>query len=170
MQVANWGCGAESVFDAVSLAEQYACTKNRDDPDAWTFYFRKDLFEPVVNPGSDKVATDLIYHQIIGGIRTGEYVCVQVRIKSNISNRFILSSNPHIKKSQIFMRFMAVTKRDISLAFSYVERNNRYQFSSRCVLAVRIFASLFALFSLRSRLKWGVLLNYEKRKLRDRRI
>lgn len=76
--MANWGCSAESVFDAVSLAEQYACTKNRDDSDAWNIYFRKDLFEPVVIPSGDKVATNLIYHQIIGGIRAGEYVCLQV--------------------------------------------------------------------------------------------
>ena len=76
--MANWGCGPESIFDAVSLAEQYACTKNIDDSDAWNMCFRKDLFEPVVVPAGDKVATDLIYHQIIGGIRSGEYFCRQV--------------------------------------------------------------------------------------------
>lgn len=78
LQVANWGCGAESVLDAVSLAEQYACTKKRDDSDAWNIYFRKDLFEPVIIPSGDKVATDLMYHQIIGGIRSGEYNCHEV--------------------------------------------------------------------------------------------
>lgn len=66
----------------MSLAEQYAQTKNKEDgPDTWKFYFRKDLFEPVVFSSGDKVATDLIYHQIIGGIRAGEYVCPQVRNK-----------------------------------------------------------------------------------------
>lgn len=78
LQVANWGCGSESVLDAASLAEQYARTKDRDDPDVWGFYLRKDLFEPAINPNNDKVATNLIYHQIIGGILTGEYVCSQV--------------------------------------------------------------------------------------------
>ena len=78
LQVANWGCGSESVLDAASLAEQYARTKDRDDPDVWGFYLRKDLFEPVINPNNDKVDTNLINHQIIGGILTGEYVCSQV--------------------------------------------------------------------------------------------
>ena len=82
LQVANWGCGAESVFDAVSLAEQYASTKNRDDSDVWNLFLRKDLFEPVVNPSSDRVATNLLYHQIVGGIRSGEYVCSQVKRKT----------------------------------------------------------------------------------------
>lgn len=88
LQVANWGCGSESVLDAASLAEQYARTKNRDDPDVWGFYLRKDLFEPVINPNNDKVATNLIYHQIIGGILTGEYVCSQVNWIKETKNNF----------------------------------------------------------------------------------
>lgn len=79
-QVANWGCGNESVLDAVSLAEQYACSKTLNESGAWHLFFRKDLFAPTENISIDKVATNLIYHQIVGGIRAEEYIC-EVRTK-----------------------------------------------------------------------------------------
>lgn len=98
-QVANWGCGAESVFDAVSLAEQYASTKNRDDSDVWNLFLRKDLFEPVVNPSSDKVATNLLYHQIVGGIRSGEYVCSQKDdLCDIIAKRYYIENGPEMEE------------------------------------------------------------------------
>jgi len=98
-QVANWGCGAESVLDAVSLAEQYACTKKRDDSDAWNIYFRKDLFEPVIIPSGDKAATDLIYHQIIGGIRSGEYNCHEsADLVDIIAKRYYIENGPEMKE------------------------------------------------------------------------
>ena len=78
MQVANWGCGNESVLDAVSLAEQYAITKGQYSRGAWQLFLRKDLMEPSLRPSDDKVATDLIYHQILGGVREEEYICNKV--------------------------------------------------------------------------------------------
>lgn len=98
-QVANWGCGSESVLDAASLAEQYARTKDRDDPDVWGFYLRKDLFEPVIKPNNDKVATNLIYHQIIGGILTGEYVCSQEEdLFDIIAKRYYIENGPEMEE------------------------------------------------------------------------
>lgn len=75
LQVSNWGCGEESVLDAVSLAEQYACSKKLSDPNDWHLFLRKDLFAPTDNDSGDKVAIDLIYHQIVGGIHAEEYIC-----------------------------------------------------------------------------------------------
>ena len=75
LQVSNWGCGEESVLDAVSLAEQYACSKKLSDPNDWHLFLRKDLFGPTDNLSGDKVAIDLIYHQIVGGIHAEEYIC-----------------------------------------------------------------------------------------------
>ncbi|XP_074634080.1 myosin-VIIa-like isoform X1 [Acropora palmata] len=102
-QVANWGCGTESIFDAVSLAEQYAQTKIKEDgPDTWKIYFRKDLFEPVVLSSGDKVATDLIYHQIIGGIRAGEYVCPQEKELINlIAKRYYIENGPEMEDGEL---------------------------------------------------------------------
>ena len=75
LQVSNWGCGEESVLDAVSLAEQYACSKKLSDPNDWHLFLRKDLFAPNDNLSGDKVAIDLIYRQIVGGIHAEEYIC-----------------------------------------------------------------------------------------------
>lgn len=101
-QVANWGCGNESIFDAVSLAEQYAHTKNREDQDAWKFYFRKDLFEPVVFSSGDNVATDLIYHQIIGGIQAGEYVCPKQKdLIDLIAKRYYIENGPDLEDGKL---------------------------------------------------------------------
>lgn len=62
-------------MDAVSLAEQYACSKKLSDPNDWHLFLRKDLFAPTDNLSLDKVAINLIYHQILGGIRAEEYIC-----------------------------------------------------------------------------------------------
>lgn len=82
--MSNWGCGEESVLDAVSLAEQYACSKKLSDPNDWHLFLRKDLFAPSDHLSSDKVAIDLIYHQIVGGIRAEEYIC---EVRHEISDR-----------------------------------------------------------------------------------
>lgn len=84
LQVSNWGCGNESVLDAVSLAEQYACSKKLSDPNDWHLFLRKDLFAPTDNLSGDKVAIDLIYHQIVGGIRAEEYIC---EVRHELLNR-----------------------------------------------------------------------------------
>lgn len=89
-QVANWGCGKESVLDAVSLAEQYACSKTLNESGAWHLFFRKDLFAPTENISIDKVATNLIYHQIVGGIRAEEYIC-EVRTKREKDVRVLIA-------------------------------------------------------------------------------
>ena len=78
-QIANWGCGNESVMDSIYIAEQYAKSKGRDDPNAWKLYIRRDLFPPRYDPSTDPVATDLTFAQIVGAIHMGEYKCDDVR-------------------------------------------------------------------------------------------
>lgn len=78
------------MLDAVSLAEQYACSKKLSDPNDWHLFFRKDLFSPTDNLSGDKVAIDLIYHQIVGGIRVEEYIC-EVRGQTGVSLHLSLS-------------------------------------------------------------------------------
>jgi len=97
-QVSNWGCGEESVLDAVSLAEQYACSKKLSDPNDWHLYLRKDLFAPTDNLSGDKVAIDLIYHQIVGGIHAEEYICEQQQMISIIAKRYYIEHGNEIKQ------------------------------------------------------------------------
>jgi len=98
-QVSNWGCGNESVLDAVSLAEQYACSKKLSDPNDWHLFLRKDLFAPTDNLSGDKVAIDLIYHQIVGGIRAEEYICEQQQMISIIAKRYYIENGHEIKEN-----------------------------------------------------------------------
>lgn len=98
-QVANWGCGNESVLDAVSLAEQYACSKTLNESGAWHLFFRKDLFAPTENISIDKVATNLIYHQIVGGIRAEEYICEQQEMIKIVAKRYYIENGPELQEN-----------------------------------------------------------------------
>ncbi|XP_078379190.1 myosin-VIIa-like isoform X1 [Oculina patagonica] len=100
-QVSNWGCGKESVLDAVSLAEQYACSKKLSDPNDWHLFFRKDLFAPTDNLSSDNVAIDLIYHQILGGIRVEEYICEHQEMINIVAKRYYIEYGQEIKENML---------------------------------------------------------------------
>ncbi|EDW04273.1 myosin-VIIa [Drosophila grimshawi] len=64
------GAGREHVLDAISSCEQ------RQLPDAnWKLYLRKELFSAWYDPAQDAHATQLIYKQIIVGLKCGEYRC-----------------------------------------------------------------------------------------------
>lgn len=70
------GSGFDHIMDAISQCEQYGKEMGETEKAAtWKLYFRKEIFTPWMNIPEDDTANNLIYHQIVRGLRHGEYKC-----------------------------------------------------------------------------------------------
>uniref|UniRef100_A0A6Q2XMF1 Myosin VIIBb n=1 Tax=Esox lucius TaxID=8010 RepID=A0A6Q2XMF1_ESOLU len=73
-KVWSLGSGRKHVMDAISQCEQEMRRKGEEEQHApWRLYFRKELFSPWHDSSIDAVSTDLIYRQIIRGLKSKEY-------------------------------------------------------------------------------------------------
>ncbi|KAG8034767.1 hypothetical protein G9C98_007843 [Cotesia typhae] len=64
--------------DSASTAEEIINTLSKSQAEhsvPWRLFLRKEIFAPWHDAALDPVATDLIYHQIIRGLKHGEYRC-----------------------------------------------------------------------------------------------
>ncbi|KJH51233.1 myTH4 domain protein [Dictyocaulus viviparus] len=122
-------------MDAISLCEQYAAEhgmqqKNGNAP--WRLFFRKEIFSPWHDAREDPIGTDLIYQQVLHGIKSGEYKCdKEEELASLIAQLYYVEEGPlevnHLE-NQIYKYLPIFELKKNKLANEYWTGSIMYQY------------------------------------------
>ena len=74
-QISSLGSGMDHIMDAITECEQLIRIEGRSEADSpWNVFYRKELFTPWHDASLDPAATDLIYRQIVDGVKREDYL------------------------------------------------------------------------------------------------
>ncbi|KAG5883060.1 hypothetical protein JTB14_010448 [Gonioctena quinquepunctata] len=105
-KVMSLGSESDNIMDAISQCEQYAKELGQEERNCpWRIFLRKEIFTPWHDPSEDSVATNLIYHQVIKGLKAGEYRCnAEADVIILIATQYYIENGAQFNKDVLHTR------------------------------------------------------------------